>query len=179
MILDLFTASVEQNASIYRSNGNLSTLAYEWLRFHEGNRLLAGQELPTYLVEALAIIPYFSGARAVVLWGYEPDATTQPYHQLPEFMASVARVSQNSDKIGRAKLVQFVPAAVLWQQKKPLIRVLSISDDECIVMGINPWQAESDTSVTMVNCGGYTVAIPMRGRHTDMHRVYSGNVTRL
>jgi hypothetical protein len=43
---------------------------YEWLRYHDSNKQLAGKELAPYLVEAMAVLPYFCGAKGIVLWGW-------------------------------------------------------------------------------------------------------------
>jgi len=41
----------------------------------------------------------FSGARGVVLWGWEPKANGQPYHQLPLYLRSLSRVATSTTSV--------------------------------------------------------------------------------
>ena len=70
-------ANVEENYQRTRQYGNKPVYAYEWLRYHNSNKKLAGQELAPYLVEAMAVVPYFCGAKGVVVWGWEPGQKGQ------------------------------------------------------------------------------------------------------
>ena len=106
-----------------------------WLRYHDSNKKLAGQELAPYLVEAMAVLPYFCGAKGVVLWGWEPKQKGQYYQTLPVFADSVGRVSDLSAKLAKAELIIDEPAHVLWKAKRPLVRKLNLSGEEWVVMG--------------------------------------------
>jgi hypothetical protein len=170
-------ANVEENYTRTRTLGNKPVYAYEWLRYHDSNRSLASRELDPYLVEAMAIIPFFSGASGIVLWGYEPQMTRgegRPYETLPLYMKNLDRVARLSEKIGTATLVIDEPAHVLWKQRKSLVRRLVVSTDECIVLAINPWQAEEATTTVEVTCGPYRHVVSMQGRHSTLVHI-SGN----
>ena len=128
----------------------------------------------------MAIVPYFSGATGIVLWGYEPDLKPgdgRPYANLPLFMQNLARVAGLSEKIGRGRIVFDEPAHVSWNAKRPLIRNVVVSPTECIVMAVNPWQDDSQRSQAQVKCGDKTVQVDMSGRHTSLYHIEDGRLT--
>jgi hypothetical protein len=172
-------SNVEENLERTRPFGNKPLYAYEWMRYHDSNKALRGQELSPWLVEAMAVVPYFCGARGVVLWGWEPKAQGQYYHRLPLFMESLARVADHSEKIGKAELIADEPAPKLWQEKRPLVRKLRVSADEWFVLVVNPWQAPDKTSAAKVPLGARAVELAMRGKHTDIYHCVAGSARRL
>jgi hypothetical protein len=171
-------ANVEENCQRTRRYGNKPVYAYEWLRYHDSNKKLAGQELAPYLIEAMAVVPYFCGAKGVVLWGWEPGRKGQYYETLPTFVGSLARVSDLSDRLANAELVIDEPAHVLWKERRPLVRKFRLPDDEWIVLAVNPWQAEDAQSKVVVQCGVQPVELPLLGRHTGVFKVRGGQVTK-
>lgn len=169
-----FAANVENNYLMTRSLGDKPVYAYTWLRFHDSNIQLADQEIPNYLAEAMAITPFFSGARGVVLWGWEPQAVNPevtPYRNLPLFMRSLGRVAAVSDKLGKGRVRIDTSAQTLWNSRHPLIRVVVIEPGECLVMGVNPWQDETSNSSASASCGGKAHKVPLRGKHTTIVHV--------
>jgi hypothetical protein len=171
-------SNVEENWQRTRRFGNKPLYAYEWLRYHDSNKELVGQELAPYLVEAMAVLPFFTGARGLALWGWEPKSQGQPYQMLPAFVNSLGRVSDLSAKIASATLVVDDPAHVLWKAKRPLVRKLRVTPDEWIVMAVNPWQSDTDKKTITVQCGGRPVSLTLHGRHTDIFHIQSGRVTK-
>ena len=169
-------ANVEENYQRTRRYGNKPVYAYEWLRYHDSNKKLAGQELAPYLIEALAVLPYFCGAKGVVLWGWEPDRKGQYYQNLPLFAQSLGRISELSDRLSKAELVIDEPAHVLWKEKRPLVRKLKLSEDEWVVLAVNPWQADDRHGTVRVSCGARSVDLPVAGRHTGIFVVSEGRV---
>jgi hypothetical protein len=172
-------SNIEENAARTRRYGNKPLYAYEWLRYHDSNKKLAGQELAPYLVEAMAVLPYFTGARGLVLWGWEPKRKGQYYERLPLFMNSLGRVSDLSAKIAKAKRMPDEPAHVLWKEKRPLVRRLRVAAGEWIVLAVNPWQTEDARSTVTVNCDGKPFELLVEGRHAEVYHIQSGRVTRL
>lgn len=169
-------SNIEENVARTRSYGNKPLYAYEWLRYHDSNKKLAGQELAPYLVEAMAVLPFFSGARGLVLWGWEPKGKGQCYERLPLFMNSLGRVSDLSAKIAAATLAIDEPAHVLWKEKRPLVRKLCVTPDEWIVMAVNPWQDETEKKDINVQCGTRSVLLTLDGRHTDIIHIQGSRV---
>ncbi|MCX7425149.1 MAG: hypothetical protein NTW96_05920 [Planctomycetia bacterium] len=171
-------SNVEENYQRTRRYGNKPVYAYEWLRYHTSNKDLGDQELAPYLVEAMAVLPYFCGARGLVVWGWEPDGKGQYYQHLPQFMESLGRVSDLSEKLAKAELVIDEPAHLLWKEKRPLVRKLKVSDEEWVVLAVNPWQVEGADSTVNVQCGTQSVELPLAGRHTGIFLVRDGRVTK-
>ena len=141
--------------------------AYTWMRYHESGSL-PGQEIAPYLAEAMAIVPFFSGAKSVVLWGFEPDSgSQQPYLVMPVYLEALSRVSVISDRIGLGELVIDESAHVLWREQRPLIRYV-VLDYECIVMAINPWQRDEDNLTIHFECRGFEGNCTMHGKHVTL-----------
>lgn len=172
-------ANVEENVQRMAHDGKKPTYAYLWLRYHDSNAKLKGQEVADYLAEAMAVLPYFCGARGVVLWGWEPLGQGPYYRNLPLFVRSLGRVAALSDKISRATPEPDEPVHVAWKEKRPLIRRLRVSADEWLVMVCDPWQAEAEEKTVTVSCGKGVVPLAIRGRHTDIYQVAAGKATRV
>jgi hypothetical protein len=126
----------------------------------------------------MAVLPFFSGGRGLVLWGSERKSTGQHYRMLPVFMNSLGRVSDLSAKIAAATLVIDQPAHVLWKEKRPLVRKLRVTPDEWIVMAVHPWQDETEKKNINVQCGTRSVTLTLDGRHTDIFHVQGSRVTK-
>jgi hypothetical protein len=174
-------ANIEENYRRTRKYGDKPVFVYEWLRFHDSSWWEGGRELDEYLVEAMAIIPFFSGARGIVLWGYEPQIKPgdgQAYRTLPVFMENLKRVANLSEKIGKAQLVIDDPAHRLWKSEQPLIRRLIVGPAECVILVVNPWQSEEDTTSTPVRCGQRDFAVDVRGRRTTLVHIDGNNMVR-
>ena len=172
-------SNIEENHRRMQTYGDKPVYAYVWLRYHNSNTKLKGQELDDYLVEAAAVLPFFCGARGLVLWGWEPEGKGPCYRNLPLFMQSLGRLADLSDKIAQAEMATDEPVHVAWKEKRPLIRRLRVSDAEWIVLVANPWQAESDEKVVTANCGSVEVQFTIRGKHTEIYHVVDGRPERI
>ncbi len=172
-------ANVEENVERTRRFGNKPLYAYEWLRYHDSNQKLANQEVAPWLAEAMAVLPYFCGARGVALWGSEPKRKGQYYHTLPVFAKSLGRISDLSAKIAAAKLMPDEPVHVLWKARRPLVRRLRVSADEWIILAVNPWQAEDATSHVEVPLEKGPIKVELRGRHSEIFHCAGESVKRL
>ncbi len=153
--------------------------AFEWLRFHDGNKRLAGREVPEEFAEAMAILPFFLGAKGIVLWGYEPQSKTVgalPYATLAHFARSLARVAPLSERIAAGRTMIDVPAQVLWQNRQPLVRRVEVSEDECIVMAVDPWQSDGAVKNVEAMCGKTRVLLETRGRRITIVRVFGDQI---
>jgi hypothetical protein len=83
-----------------------------------------------------------------------------------------------SERLAKAELAIDEPAHVLWKEKRPLVRKLKLSDQEWVVLAVNPWQTDDAQGQVSVSCGTQRVEVPL-GRHTGIFLVRGGNVTRL
>jgi len=172
-------ANVEENVKRARRLGRKPVYAYVWLRYHNSNKKIGGQELDPFLVEAMAVIPYFCGAKGLVLWGWEPEGKGQYYHKLPLFMDSLGRVADLSEKISKAELVIEEAAHVLWREKRPLVRKFEVTENEWIVMATNPWQEPDAVTTIKVKCGRKSVKLAIHGRHTEIYHLEKDRLKRI
>lgn len=172
--------NVEENYLRSRKYGDKPVYAYEWLRFHDSSPRTGEYEHSPEMVEAMAVIPFFFGAKGIVLWGYEPQLKAgdgRPYEQLPLFMKTLSRIALLSEQIGQARLAIDEPASKLWQQKRPLLRRMITEKGQCIVMAINPWQEAEAQSEMQVACGGRAYMVTMRGGHPTLAYIDERGVT--
>jgi hypothetical protein len=173
-------ANVEFNDQRARNLSDKPIYVYEWMRYHDSNILERNRELDPYLVEAMAVVPFFSGAKGLVLWGSEPQikpGSGPDYRQLPLFLETLARIAALSENIGKGQLVIDEPAHVLWRARMPLVRRIEVSADECIVLALDPWQDDDRSSTATVKCGGQTYPLEMKGRHATLAHIQGGQVT--
>lgn len=164
-------SNVEENFNSIQEHGAKPLYAYLWMRYHNSNKKLGNQELDDYLVEAMAVIPYFCGAQGTVLWGWEPKGSGPYYRQLPLFVQSLKRVADLSEKIAQAHPFNNEPVHVLWQTKKPLLRKLKISNTEWLILACNPWQRDDEECVLKVQCGAASFELPVKGKHSEIFHI--------
>ncbi len=149
------------------------------LRYTEGgNRLIQDKQIYPYLAEAAAVVPYFTGAKGVTIWGWEPDTKGQPYYNLPAFMRGLSRVAKVSEQLAKAQLVIDQPAYLLWQKKEPLIRKMQVSNTEWVVMLIDPWQAEDKNRDLKVILNNQTFTLNVKGKTPEIYHIKNAKVTR-
>jgi len=172
-------ANLERNRATLDKVSKKPLYAYEWLRYHESNHTLGGREVAGYLAEAMAVVPYFSGAQGLVLWGYEPAAKSPPYENLRSFMESLSRIAGLSEALGASELIIDASAESLWKARSPLIRKRKIAPDDWVVLVLNPWQPDGTSSIAEVTCGSAKVPLEMRGKHSQIYRVHRGRVTEI
>jgi hypothetical protein len=172
-------SNVEENYRLGKKFSKKPLYVYLSLKYHYSNEKLAEQELADYLVEASAVVPFFTGAKGVVIWGWEPKSTGQYYEKLPIFMKSLSRISHLSAKISKAQLIVEQPAYELWQRKHPLVRKLKVSNDEWILMATNPWQDEHKKTILTTYCGAKLVELEINGKHTEIYHLQSGKLRKI
>lgn len=169
-------SNVEENFCRIQEHGNKPLYAYLWMRYHNSNKKLGCRELDDYLVEAMAVIPYFCGAKATVLWGWEPKGKGLYYQKLPLFMKSLKRVADLSELISKAEQVNDEPVHVLWKAKKPLVRKLKVSADEWLVLACNPWQEDDENCTLSVQCGEHSFDLTVKGRHSEIFHIIDASI---
>jgi hypothetical protein len=86
-------ANIEQNYLRSRQFGNKPVYSFVWLKYHTSNQKLSLQEVADYLVEALAIVPFFTGAKGITLWGWEPKSQGPAFQKMPLFVDRLSKVN--------------------------------------------------------------------------------------
>ncbi|TIP30107.1 MAG: hypothetical protein E5X67_03240 [Mesorhizobium sp.] len=171
---------IEQN--YYRSEkiSGKPIFAYLWLRYYRSDWRQATALVDPFLVEAMTLVPYFSGARAVVLWGHESNVrpgSPLPYSQLSLLTHTLSRLSKVSGLIGRGRLVPGEPANVLWRERRPLVRVFDVGKEGCVALVIHPWQAEEAVSSAQVECQGRAFPLTVNGRRATLAQISDEAIT--
>ncbi|MEK7477564.1 MAG: hypothetical protein AAB152_18235 [Candidatus Coatesbacteria bacterium] len=167
------TAGVEENAVSLNNASRKPLYAYAWLRLEDRTQ----KEVSPALAEAAAILPYFYGASSVVLWGYEPKATTQPYERLVDFMEGLKRVAAISAILSKAVPRDGPSAKECWWNEAPLVRVFDDRDGGLLVLAAAPRLAPGESVGITVPYQGRAVSIKVRAQHCTIARVTSGHVT--
>ena len=168
-------ANIEENYYRTRTFGNKPLYAYVMLRFHPGTK--EKKEVEDYQTEASAVIPYFTGAKGIVFYH---SLRSAPFPTgLPLFMKSLGRVARISEALGKAQLMKDEPVSEVWRKKTPLIRRMKVTETEWYVLLANPWQGEGDSKMVSVQCGGHTVPLSVKGKHTEIYHITQGTATRI
>jgi hypothetical protein len=171
---------LEKNYERAQALSGKPIFAYDWLRYYHTDWTKADKLVDPHMVEAMAMVPYFSGAKAIVLWGHEDQVKgndSLPYPQLPLYVRSLGRIAGLSEQIGRGKLVIDESAHVLWQARRPLVRRIESGASECVVLAVNPWQSDAAASTAEVTCAGTSYKLEMAGRHTTLAHIADGKLT--
>ena len=172
-------ANVEENVKRSGEFAAKPVYTYEWLRFHNSNDNLRGQEIPPWMAEASAVLPFFSGAKGIVLWGWEPKKQGLTYHTLSLYMRSLKRLAPFSMHMTSDRLVINEPAHEAWRAKRPLIRAFRFSQSQSLVMILYPWQEENEVKKIDYVHTDKTYTLEIRGRHTELFYLNSVTCNRL
>lgn len=165
-------ANVEENVAAEKSLGNKPVYAFVWLRYHPGAGVQQDREVSTEIAEAEAVLPFFAGARGVVLWGYEPRKDGPYYVDLAPFMSMLHQFARLTPKLADARLVLDGGSAFqLWHDKKPLVRKFVRPDGECIVLAIDPYLEAGESRTIDVECSGAAYPVRLHGAHPTVSDV--------
>ncbi|MBX2954018.1 MAG: T9SS C-terminal target domain-containing protein [Leadbetterella sp.] len=121
-----------------------------------------GKNIRPWMSEAMAIFPFFSGARGIWLWdNMEPSADYSGYGY---FMKGLYRLSAfRSFFEGDHQLVQPVSARDYNENKQPVWRGV-YKDGRLLVAAHNPWAKSENEQVTItINYGSLKETITLKG----------------
>lgn len=174
-----FGARVEENVLALHEIGEKPVYPYVWLRYHDKPGQPFREELTPSLAEGAAIIPFFFGARGIVLWGWEPHGKGPYYERLPDFFSGLSRVAQISGALALATPTTTTTARELWWSRRPLVRQMNVSSTECLVLAVNPGQSATATSATECACGSHVYQLTMHGQDTEIYWIRNGKADRI
>lgn len=167
-------SNIEENVIAGRGFRDLPLYAYVWLRFHDWNKDLKNRLLGDELVEAVALLPVFSGAKGTVLWGYEPSVTIEDasYSNLSHFISSINRLASIGPLLKGATVdLSYGRAADLWRERRVYIRRLVLGQDDCLFALINPWLQLGGVSEHQIECGGKRHTVALNSRRISLIRL--------
>lgn len=139
-------------------------IPFVWLRYHDAfNPSIPF--VPTFVAEATAIFPFFSGAKGLWLWEGPVDSRQDNYSTYEYFIAALHRLSQFKNFFeGDNELVIPQPAVESAKNKSAIWRGV-IKGNEILIAAQNPY-ATSDTQVTEVKLShqNWQKTISLKGR---------------
>ncbi len=139
-------------------------IPFVWLRYHDAfNPTIPF--VPSFVAEATAIFPFFSGAKGLWLWEGPVASRQDNYAVYEHFIAGLHRLSQFKGFFeGNYELVIPQPAVESARTKSPLWRG-AIKGDEILIAAQNPY-ATSDTQVTELKLSyqNWQKTITLKGR---------------
>lgn len=156
---------VESN--IARSNKDV--MLFEWLTYNKCQANSAyGYNIPIkkYLIEAQAIMPFFSGAKGVWLWEGPINPDSLNYSRYETYINSLYRLSQFKDFfMGNYRLISPKSAYQHFQDRDPIWRGV-LKGNEILIAAINEFANDNETTDLEVNYGGWNQKIQLKGKQT-------------
>ena len=154
-------------ANIARSSKDV--MLFEWLTYNKcqaNSNYGYNQPIKKYLIEAQAILPFFSGAKGVWLWEGPINPDTLNYSRYETYINSLYRLSQFKDFfVGEYRLIIPKSAYQHFQDKDPVWRGV-LKGNEILIAAINEFAEDNQTTDLEVNYGGWSQKIQLRGKET-------------
>jgi len=144
-------------------------MLFEWLTYNKCQaNSTYGYNIPVknYLIEAQAIMPFFSGAKGVWLWEEPINSESLNYSRYETYINSLYRLSQFKDFfIGNYRLIIPKPAHQHFQDRDPIWRAV-LKGNEILIAAINEFANENEITELIVNYGGWNQKILLKGKQT-------------
>lgn len=154
-------------ANIARSNKDI--MLFEWLSYNkcQANSTYGyNQSIKKYLIEAQAIMPFFSGAKGVWLWEGPINPDSLNYSRYETYVNSLYRLSQFKDFFtGNYRLIIPKSAYQHFQDKDPVWRGV-LKGNEILIAAINEFADDNTTTDLDVYYGGWSQRIQLKGKET-------------
>ena len=154
-------------ANVARSNKDV--MLFEWLSYNkcQANSTYGyNQSIKKHLIEAQAIMPFFSGAKGVWLWEGPINPDSLNYSRYETYINSLYRLSQFKDFFtGNYRLIIPKSAYQHFQDRDPIWRGV-LKGNEMLIAAINEFANENETTDLEVNYGGWNQKIQLKGKET-------------
>lgn len=154
-------------ANVARSNKDI--MLFEWLIYNkcQANSIYGyNQPIKKYLIEAQAILPFFSGAKAVWLWEGPITPDTLNYSRYETYVNSLYRLSQFKDFfVGDYRLIIPKSAYQHFQDRDPVWRGV-LKGSEILIAAVNEFANDGETTDLTVNYGSWSQKIQLKGKET-------------
>ena len=154
-------------ANIARSNKDV--MLFEWLTYNKcqaSSTYGYNQPIKKYLIEAQAILPFFSGVKGVWLWEGPINPDSLNYSRYETYINSLYRLSQFKDFfVGDYRLIIPKSAYQHYQEKDPVWRGV-LKGNEILIAAINEFADDNQTTDLEVNYGGWSQKIQLKGKET-------------
>ncbi len=154
-------------ANVARSNKDV--MLFEWLSYNkcQANSTYGyNQSIKKHLIEAQAIMPFFSGAKGVWLWEGPINPDTLNYSRYESYINSLYRLSQFKDFfVGDYRLIIPKSAYQHFQDRDPIWRGV-LKGNEMLIAAINEFADDNETTDLEINYGGWSQKIQLKGKET-------------
>jgi hypothetical protein len=149
-------------ANRYWSNKDI--IPFVWLNYHDSFNP-STPFVPRFVAEATAIMPFFSGAKGLWLWGYPDETKQENFATYEYFIAALHRLSQHKRFFeGNYELVIPQPAIENAQSQTPIWRGV-VKGNEILIAAQNPYaNSDSQVSTIMVKYQNWQKEISLTGR---------------
>jgi Secretion system C-terminal sorting domain len=152
-------------ANIARSDKEI--MLFEWLGYNkcQANSVYGyNQYIKKHLIEAQAIMPFFSGAKSVWLWENPITPDSLNYSVYETYVNSLYRLSLFKDFFtGNYRLITPKSAYQHFQDKDPVWRGV-VKGNEILIAAINEFADDNQTTDLVVNYGGWSEKIQLKGK---------------
>ena len=154
-------------ANIARSDKDI--MLFEWLSYNkcQANSTYGyNQSIKKHLIEAQAIMPFFSGAKGIWLWEGPINPDTLNYSRYETYINSLYRLSQFKDFfVGDYRLIIPKSAYQHFQDRDPVWRGV-LKGNEVLIAAINEFANDDEITDLEVNYGGWSQKIQLKGKET-------------
>ena len=154
-------------ANIARSDKEI--MLFEWLGYNkcQANSIYGyNKYIKKHLIEAQAIMPFFSGAKGIWLWEnpITPDSLNYSVYEI--YVNSLYRLSLFKDFFtGNYRLIIPKSAYQHFKDKDPVWRGV-VKGNEILVAAINEFANDNETTDLTVSYGGWSEKIQLKGKET-------------
>jgi hypothetical protein len=152
-------------ANIARSDKEI--MLFEWLGYNkcQANSVYGyNQYIKKHLIEAQAIMPFFSGAKSIWLWENPITPDSLNYSVYETYVNSLYRLSLFKDFfVGNYRLIIPKSAYQHFQDKDPVWRGV-VKGNEVLIAAINEFAEDNQTTDLVVNYGGWSEKIQLKGK---------------
>jgi hypothetical protein len=122
----------------------------------------AGRNIRPWMSEAMAIFPFFAGAKGAWLWDHDPNPG--PHSPYEYYLKGLYRLSAFSSYFeGNSKRVETLSARDYLDSKGPVWRGM-LKDGKMLIAAHNPWAShENESSTVKVRYGSFQADITLKG----------------
>lgn len=141
------------------------SIPFVWMRYHD-QFVTGSPQIPTFMAEATAIFPFFSGAKGLWLWdanGFEYN-NNENYASYEHFIYGLYRLSNFSDFFqGNYRLVIQQPARELMETQLPIWRGV-VKGNKILIAAQNPHAADGQKTQVKVDYNDWRRVITLTGK---------------
>ena len=154
-------------ANVARSDKDI--MLFEWLSYNKcqtNSNYGYNKPIKKHLIEAQAIMPFFSGAKGIWLWENPITPDSLNYSAYETYINSLYRLSQFKDFFtGNYRLVIPKSAYQHFKDRDAVWRGV-VKGNEILVAAVNEFANDGETTDLTISYGGWSEKIQLKGKET-------------